>query len=290
MTNSLLDFVSSLSLTPLGRCVSKACGVLNPGHVGVWKGAKGNGFPQRWCQAKAPGRQISWPGSCCSSTLTSQSPLVSSPFLSQASTAHLPAFLSFFLFCLVFSAFLGFSLSLPLFLCVLTFLSPFRSLCSFPSVFTLSWYCSRYFRFFICWQVLASPREANLYLGIIFNLKWLFMAQYMQVLGWFKSRDCNWTEPTSPYSYSLWKKPHNSIQRLFNKHCNPVPHPVLIFPTFFSLAVFTPVLLYDYTRNDVVFIFLCSLNQQQVCILLSSLYAVNHQYMSAFVVHILVAA
>ena len=108
----------------------------------------------------------------------------------------------------------------------------------------------------------------------------------MHVLRWFKSSDCNWKEPTSP-SLIHYGKSHSNIQRLFNKYCNPTPYPVLIFPTFFFLAVFTPVLLCDHICNGVIFMFLCSLNQQKFHILLTSLHVVKHQHISAFIAHML---
>lgn len=215
----------------------------------------------------------------------------SSPILSQAITSHLPAFLAyFFLLLFLFNVFCQFRI--PPFLCVLTFLSLLSDLCGLFLLFLFclgivlrtftSLYVGR------CWCSLEKLTITQALFVTWSDSLWNSVCK--QVLLWFKSSDCNGKEHTSPQSYSLWKVIWRH-SKTFNKHCSPTPHPVLIFPSFFSLAVFTPVLQYDHTCNGVVFTFLCSLNQQQVYVLLASLHTLeHHQHMSTFIAHILLIA
>lgn len=189
---------------------------------------------------------------------------MSSPFLSQASTPHLPASLSFFFFVL-FRVFCLFRISLFLFPFFFVFWlsSPLLDLCALFLLFSLclgivlgtfaSLYVGR------CWR----PPEKPAFIWALF-LTWNDSLWHSIYKYWADSNPEIATGRNPPPPTLIhYEKPHNSTQRLFNKHRNPVPHPVLIFPTFFSWAVFTPVLLYDYTRNDVVFTFLCSLNHSR---------------------------
>ena len=142
--------------------------------------------------------------------------LVLLPFLSQAIGLYSP----FLLFHIVLPSFLAFSAfsGFPSFFSPFSFffdfpLPPFRSFCSFPSVFLLSCWCSCTLASFCVCRCWHPPEELTVIWALFLTWNDFLQHSRMQVLGWFKSVIVTEGNPPPP-SFIHYEKSHNSIQRL----------------------------------------------------------------------------